>query len=52
MYFLVTCVHDHMLDYIPKAKTPKEAWENLKKIFAVKATTRMLQLRQELNNIQ
>ena len=34
MYFLTTCVHDHMLSHICDAKTPKEAWENLKKIFA------------------
>ena len=31
---------------------PKEAWENLKKIFSTNTTTRKLQLRQELNNIQ
>ena len=24
MYFLATCVHDHMLGYIRDAKTPKE----------------------------
>ena len=41
-----------MLDYIPKAKTPKEAWENLKKIFVAKVTTRTLQLCQEVNNVQ
>ena len=33
-------------------KTPKEAWVNLKKIFAVNTSPRKLQLRQELNNIQ
>ena len=52
MYCLATCVHDHMLGYIREAKTPKEAWENLKKIFAANTTARKLQLRQELNNIQ
>ena len=31
---------------------PKEAWENLKKIFAASTTTRKLQLHQELNNIR
>ena len=46
------CVHDHLLGYIREAKTPKEAWENLKKIFAVNTMARKLQLRQELNNIQ
>ena len=31
---------------------PKEAWSNLKKIFAANTATRKLQLRQELNNLQ
>ena len=52
MYCLVTCVHDHMLGYIRDAKMPKEAWENLRKVFAANTTARRLQLRQELNNIQ
>ena len=52
MYCLAICVHDHMLDYIREAKTPKEAWENLQKIFVANTTARKLQLRQELNNIQ
>ena len=32
-YCLATCVHDYMLSHIRDAKMPKEAWENLKKIF-------------------
>ena len=49
----MTCVDDHMLGYIREAKTPKEAWENLKiQIFAANTTTQKLQLCQELNNIQ
>ena len=31
---------------------PKQAWENLKKIFAANTAARKLQLRQELNNLQ
>ena len=27
MYFLATCVHDHMLGFVREMKTPKEAWE-------------------------
>ena len=41
-----------MLSHIRDAKTPKEAWENLKKIFAANTSARKLQLRQELNNTQ
>ena len=52
LYFLATCVHHHILSHIRDAKTPKEAWENLKKIFAADTSTRKLQLRQELNNIR
>ena len=52
MYCLALCVHDHMLGYIRDSKTPNEAWEKLKKIFAANTTARKLQLRQELNNIQ
>ena len=52
LYCLASCVHNQMLGYIRDAKTPKEAWENLRKIFAASTTTCKLQLRQELNNIQ
>ena len=52
MYSLATCVHDHMLSHIRYAMTPKEVWENLKKIFSVNRSARKLQLRQEFNNIQ
>ena len=52
MYCLVRCLHDHMLGYICKPKTLKEAWDNLRKIFAANTTARRLQLCQELSNIQ
>ena len=41
-----------MLSHIRDTKTPKEAWENLKKIFAADTSARKLQLRQELNNMR
>ena len=47
MYCLVTCVHDHMLAYIWEARTLKQAWDNLKMIFAANTTARKLQLCQE-----
>ena len=52
LYCLASCVHNHMLGFICKAKTPKEAWGNLKKIFAANTATRKLQLWKEVNNIQ
>ena len=36
-----------MLSHIRDAKTPKEAWENLKKILATNTTARNLQLGQK-----
>ena len=41
-----------MLGYIREAKTPKEAWGNLKMIFAKNTTAQKLQLLQELKSIQ
>ena len=40
-----------MLSYIKDAETRKEAWENLKRMFAASMAARKLSLRQELNNI-
>ena len=33
-------------------KTPKGAWENVKKVFATSTTVRKLQLQQELSNLR
>ena len=52
LYCVASSVHIQMLGYIRDAKTPKEASENLKKIFTTSTTARKLQLRQELNNIR
>ena len=46
---MASYVHNHMLDYVRDAKTPKEARQNLKRIFAASTTAKKLQLRQELN---
>ena len=46
LYSLASCVHDHMLGCIRDSKTPKEAWEKLKKIFAANADAQKLQLQQ------
>ena len=44
-------VHDQMLSPITGAKMPKEAWENLTKIFVARTMAQKLQLQQELKNI-
>ena len=32
LYCLTSCVHDQMVSYIKDAKSPNDAWGNLKKI--------------------
>ena len=49
---ILSCVGEQLLSYVRDAKTPKGAWENLKKIFAASTTARKLQLRQELSNLR
>ena len=43
---------DQLLSYIQNARMPKDAWGNLKKIFATSTTAKKLQLRQELSNVR
>ena len=52
LYCFMSCVSEQLLRYIRDARTPKNAWGNLKKIFAASTTTRKLQLQQELSNLQ
>ena len=52
LYYLASCVHDHMLGYIKETKMPKEAWGGPQQNIGTNTTARKLQLRQELNNIQ
>ena len=42
LYYFATCVNDQLLCYIWDAKTPKDAWSNLKKIFTVTMMARDL----------
>mgnify|MGYP002776262736 CR=1 FL=1 len=52
LYYFASCVSDKLLRYIQDARTPKDAWGNLKKIFAARSTSRKIQLRQELINVR
>ena len=51
MYCFVFSVGDKLLSYTRDAKTPKDAWTNMKKVFVASTIARKLQLRQELNNV-
>ena len=42
LYYFISCVSDHMLNYMRDVKTPKNAWGNLKKIFAASTTAKKL----------
>ena len=44
LYCFVSYVGEQLLSYIGYAKTRKDAWGNLKKIFAASTTARKLQL--------
>ena len=52
LYCIASSVDDQLLSYIRDVKTPKEAWGNLKKVFAAITTAKKLQLRQELSNVR
>ena len=51
MYFFASSVSNQLLSHIPITKMPKEAWTNLKKVFAASTTARKLQLNKELSNV-
>ena len=51
LYCVASCVNEQLLCYIWDARTSKDAWGNLKKIFTASSTARKLQLRQELSNV-
>ena len=44
LYCFASSVGDKLLSYIRDAKSPKEAWGNLKKVFAASTTARKLHL--------
>ena len=52
MYCFASCVNDQLLTYIRDAKMLKDAWVNLKRIFATITRAKKSWLRQELSNVQ
>ena len=44
LYFFASCVDGQLLSYIRDAKTLKDAWGNLKKIFSASTTAKKFQL--------
>ena len=52
MYCFASSVGDQLLSHIRDAKTLKDAWGNLTKVFPPSTTARKLQLKQELSNVR
>ena len=52
MYWLSVSVSDSMIVHIQDAKTPKEAWDTLVKLYSTNTSARKMQLKQELHNVQ
>ena len=48
----MSCVRNQLLSYIQDAKTPKDVWANLKRIFVASTIVRKLQLKQEFSNVR
>ena len=52
LYCFASCVNNQALSYIRNAKTLKDAWGNLKKIFATSTITKNIQLRHDLSKVR
>jgi hypothetical protein len=51
MYWLSTNVSDSMIVHIQDAKSPKQAWDTLVKMYNTNTQARKMQLKQELHNL-
>ncbi len=52
MYWLSVSVSDSMIVHIQDAKSPKQAWDTLEKMYSTNTQARKMQLKQELHNLQ
>ncbi len=51
LYWLFVSVFDSMIMHIQDAKSPKQAWDTLVKMYNTNTQTRKMQLKQELHNL-
>jgi hypothetical protein len=51
-YWLSVSVSDSMIVHIQDAKSPKQAWDTLVKMYSTNRQARKMQLKQELHNLQ
>ncbi len=52
LYWLSVSVSDSMIVHIQDAKSPKQAWDTLVKMYNTNTQTRKMQLKQKLHNLQ
>ncbi len=52
MYWLSLSVSDSMIVHIQDAKSPKQAWDTLVKMYNTNTKAHKMQLKQELHNLQ
>ncbi len=52
LYWLSVNVSDSMIMHIQNAKSPKQAWDTLVKMYNTNTQARKMQLKQELHNLQ
>jgi hypothetical protein len=52
LYWLSVSVSDSMIMHIQDAKSPKQAWDTLVKMYSTNTQARKMQLKQELHNLQ
>jgi hypothetical protein len=52
LYWLSVSVSDSMIMHIQDAKSPKQAWNTLLKMYNTNTQARKMQLKQELHNLQ
>jgi len=52
LYWLFVSVSDSMIVHIQDAKSPKQAWDTLVKMYSTNTQARKMQLKQELHNLQ
>jgi len=51
LYWLSVSVSDSMIVHIQDAKSPKQAWDILVKMYSINTQARKMQLKQELHNL-
>ncbi len=52
LYWLFVNVSNSMIVHIQDAKSPKQAWDTLVKMYSTNTQARKMQLKQELHNLQ